>query len=160
MSSKSPEASSLAFPLVLIGMVMVAWALVFTSVGGVFFSSGTALSLEGGARETTGLQRASELLADDLKDAEQTSLVDGAGWAPSVTLSWADRFRGVSVPHEVQYTLQDDRLMRIEDRVAEAVAQDVISMAYSLADGELRAVFEVMAEAGATETVTFRIAMP
>ena len=93
--------------------------------------------------------------------AEETSLVDGAGWAPSVTLSWNDRFRGVPVlPHVVQYTLEDNRLMRTADGSAEAVAQDVLSAAYSLAGRELKAVFEVRAESGAIETVNLRIAMP
>ena len=152
--------NSLVFPLVLVGVVLVAWTLVFTSVGKGFFSSGTALSLDGDARGATGLRWASELLASDLRDAEQTSLVEEAGWAPSITLYWTDRFRGVPLPHVVQYTLRDDRLFRIEDGVAEAVAEDVLSTAYSLADGEFSAVFEVRAEPGVMETVTLRIAMP
>lgn len=161
MSSKSSQGNSLLFLLLLIGVVVAAWALLLTAVGKGIFSSGTALSLEGDALGTTGLRRASELLAGDLKHAEQTSLLDGAGLAPSVTLSWADRFRGVpTFHHAVQYTLQDDRLMRIEDGVAEAVAQDIVSAAYSLTEGEFRAVFEVRAEPGVIETVTFGFALP
>ena len=131
-----------------------------TTVGRGIFSSGTALTLEGNAPGTTGLRRASELLANDLRDAEQTSLVDEAGWAPSVTLSRTDRFRGVRLPHVVQYTLQDDRLIRMEDGIAEAVAEDILSSGYSLADDEFSAVFEVRAEPGVIETVTLRIGMP
>ena len=57
-------------------------------------------------------------------------------------------------------TPPDDRLMRIEDGIAKAFAPDVLSMAYTLADGEFSAVFEVKAGPGMIETVTFRIAMP
>jgi hypothetical protein len=160
MSSKSSEGKSLVFPLVLMGVIVVTWALLLTTVGKGIFSSGTALSLEGDARGTTGLRGASEQLANDLRDAEHTSLVEEAGWAPSVTLSRTDKFRGVPLPHVVQYTVRDDRLIRTENGVAEAVAEDVVSTSYSLAEGEFSAVFEVRAEPGVIETVTLRIAMP
>ncbi len=165
MSLRGSEGNAVVFPLVLIGVIvaafaLVVWALVLTPVGMGVFSSGTALSLEGDALGTTGLQRALGLLANDLKDAEQTNLVDEAGWAPSVTLSWTDRLRGLPFSHVVQYTLQDDRLMRIEHGVAKVVAQDVLSTAYSLAESDFTAVFEVRAEPGESETVTLRIAMP
>ena len=161
MSSQSSGRNSRVFLLVFIGVAVVAWALLLATVGKGFFSFGTALSLEGGERGTVGVQRASELLENDLRDAEQTSLIEGAGWAPSVTLSWTDRFRGLSMlRHVVQYTLQDDRLMRIEDGIAEAVAEDVLSTRYSLAGGDFSAVFEIRVELGVIETVTLRIAMP
>ena len=139
---------------------MVTWALALSTFGRGIFSSGTALSLEGDTEWTTVLRQVSGLLANDLKHAEQISLVDEARWASSVTLSWTDRFRGLPLHHVVQYTLQDDRLIRTEDGVAEAVAEDVLSTGYSLAEGEFIAEFEVRAEPGVIDTVTLRIAMP
>ena len=160
MTSKTSGGNSLVFLLVVIGVVVVAWALLLTTVGKGIFSFGTALSLGGDAPGTTSLRRATELLTSDLGEAEQTSLIDEAGWAPSVTLWRTERFRGIPLPHAVQYTLQDDTLIRMEDGIAEAVAEDVLSTGYALADGEFSAVFEVRAESGVVETVTLRIAMP
>ena len=149
--------NSVVFPLLLIGVAIVAWALIFFT--GVF-SFGTALSLEGDTWGTTDLRRVSELLGSDLKQAEETSLVDGAGWTPSVNLSWTDRFRGVPIRrHVVQYTLRGNSLMRTADGSSQAVAEDVLSTAYALDAGELKAVFEVRAESGKIETVNLTIGM-
>ena len=148
-------------PVILVVAIVVALALLWTTnVGSGIFSFGTALSLEDDTWGTTDLRRISKLLGKDLKEAEKTSLVDGAGWAPSVTLSWTDRFRGVPLPHVVHYSLEGDRLMRTADGSAKTVAQDVLSTAYSLAESEFRAVFEVRAESGEVETKNLRIGMP
>ena len=85
MISESPKDKSIGFPLLIIGVVVTAWGLILMQVFTGVFSFGTALSV---AEDTPAvdLSRVSELLVTDVKRAEDTSLVDGAGWAPSVTL--------------------------------------------------------------------------
>ena len=160
MVSSSSKRNSVGFPLLLVGVVIIAWGLLLTQAFTGVFPFGTALSVAGDT-QTVDLSRVSELLGNDLKRAEETSLLDGAGWAPSLTLSWKDRFRGVPVLlHVVQYTLDDDRLMRSADGSSKAVAEDVLSAGYSIDKGQLNAVFEVRAESGRVETVNLRIGTP
>lgn len=85
------------------------------------------------------LRTAFHWMAEDMKMANTTDLVDGAPAVSTVTLNWTNQYEGASTPHSANYCLVGTELRRTSDGSAcnvgttHTVARNVSSVEFSLA---------------------------
>ena len=85
------------------------------------------------------LRNAFHWMAEDMKMANTTDLVDGAPAVSTITLNWTNQCEGASTPHSANYCLVGTELRRTSDGSAcnvgttHTVARNVASVEFSLA---------------------------
>ena len=151
----SAQGSTAVHLLFFVGVLAVAWALLLTTVGTAMFQPSSAASPRPpGQGAAERLEEAVALFTRDVERAEATDLTSGAPSASNINLWWTGGGILASVPAVAGYALDGGNLVRTYNGTDELVAQDVVSVAFSLDGDEVTAVFALELMPGLTEPVT------
>ncbi|MDA2954143.1 MAG: hypothetical protein O2976_05970, partial [Actinomycetota bacterium] len=102
---------------------------------------------------TKDLRQAASRFAADAMNTQTTSLVTGAPAVSSATLNWVDT---ANVAHQAQYAVVSGHLQRTLDGATISVARNVTDAQFSRQDRILTLTLTVLADQGATDSVTMR----
>lgn len=91
-------------------------------------------------------------LAEDVKQASSTDLVDSAAAVFSLTLTWTDQFADANVTHTITYNLVGSDLVRNMDGASHIVARKVVSVEFTLSNRTVSALLVTDSGQGATKT--------
>ena len=153
---RSQQGITLAELLVGLGIL----SLIMSTIGaGLFQALGTQAEVRGDGHAIDELRKGFGWIAQDVKMANSTDLVDGAPAVSSVTLTSTDNYDGAEVSHTVSYALVVDRLVRTYDGTDHTVGRRVVSVSFSRSGNTVTAQFEVDVVVGTTRTLSLKTVM-
>ncbi len=147
---------SLAEVLVVVGVITIIMGTIGTAL---FQSLKTETVVRADGLAINELRKGLSWIAEDIKMAKSTNLVNGGPATSTATLTWTDEFADVGTSHSSTYALVSDRLVRTYDGNSHTVARKVVSVAFSLATSTVTAQIEVDAGAGTTRVLSVKALM-
>ena len=135
-------------------------AVVTSSLGtAMFHSLGTQQRVIDDGRAINEIRKGLGWIAEDVKMAQSTDLVDGGPASSSATFTWTDEFSGAGASHSSAYALTNGDLVRTYDGASHPIARWVVSASFSLVNRTVTAQVETKAKPDGNRTASVKTVM-